>query len=126
MGAIRVILADNHAVVRLGVRSLLEQAGDIEIIAEAADGIQALALVEAHHPDVLVTDIAMPGLTGLELASRVARDCPPTRVLILSMHREKEYATKASHPGPPVTCSKTPRPPNARRLSVPWLGARAT
>ena len=95
MGAIRVVLADDHAVVRRGVRALLQEAPDIEVVAEAADGHQALASVEAKRPDVLVTDIAMPGLTGLELAKRVARDFPQTRVLILSMHKEKEYATRA-------------------------------
>jgi DNA-binding NarL/FixJ family response regulator len=95
MATIRVVLADDHAVVRRGVRALLQEAPDIEIVAEAADGHQALASVEAKRPDVLVTDIAMPGLNGLELAKRVARDFPQTRVLILSMHNEKEYATRA-------------------------------
>jgi DNA-binding NarL/FixJ family response regulator len=95
MGTIRVVLADDHPVVRRGVRALLQEAPDIEVVAEAADGHQALASVEAKRPDVLVTDIAMPGLTGLELAKRVARDFPQTRVLILSMHKEKEYATRA-------------------------------
>jgi DNA-binding NarL/FixJ family response regulator len=94
MGTIRVVLADDHAVVRRGVRSLLE-APDIEVVAEAGDGHQALAAVAAHRPDVLMTDIAMPGMTGLELAERVARDFPPTRVLILSMHKDKAYATRA-------------------------------
>jgi DNA-binding NarL/FixJ family response regulator len=95
MSAIRVILADDHPVVRLGVRSLLELAADIAVVAEAANGLQALALVESHTPDVLLTDISMPGLSGLELAVCVSRVCPQTRVLILSMHREKEYATRA-------------------------------
>jgi DNA-binding NarL/FixJ family response regulator len=94
MGTIRVVLADDHEVVRRGVRSLLE-APDIEVVAEAGDGHQALAAVAAHRPDVLMTDIAMPGMTGLELAERVARDFPPTRVLILSMHKDKAYATRA-------------------------------
>jgi DNA-binding NarL/FixJ family response regulator len=95
MGTIRVVLADDHAVVRHGVRSLLEAAPDIEIVAEAGEGHQALALVTAHRPDVLVTDIAMPGLTGLELVECVVRDFPQTRVLVLSMHQEKAYATRA-------------------------------
>ena len=95
MDTIRVVLADDHAVVRRGVRATLEEAPDIEIVAEAATGKEALAAVEAIRPDVLVTDIAMPGLTGLELAERTTRDFPQTRVLILSMHNEKRYATKA-------------------------------
>jgi DNA-binding NarL/FixJ family response regulator len=95
MGTIRVVLADDHAVVRRGVRSLLEESPGIEVVAEAADGREAVAAVAAHRPDVLVTDIAMPGLTGLELAECVARDFPQTRVLILSMHKEKAFATRA-------------------------------
>ncbi len=95
MDTIRVVLADDHAVVRRGVRALLEEAPDIEVVAETADGRQALASVEANRPDVLLTDISMPGLSGIELAARVARDFPQTRVLILSMHKEKEYATRA-------------------------------
>ena len=97
MGTIRVVLADDHALVRFGMRALLEAAGDIEIVAEAEDGDKALALVEAHRPDVLVTDIEMPGLGGLELTERVVREFPATKVLILSIHKkEKEYATTAS------------------------------
>jgi DNA-binding NarL/FixJ family response regulator len=95
MSTIRVVLADDHALARRGVRSLLTEAGDIEVVAEAADGLTALALVETHQPDVLVTDIEMPGLGGLELTERVTRDWPGTRVLVVSMHKSKEYATKA-------------------------------
>ena len=95
MSTIRVVLADDHALARRGVRSLLTEAGDIEIVAEAADGVTALTLVETHRPDVLVTDIEMPGLGGLELTERVFRDWPATKVLIISMHKGKEYATKA-------------------------------
>ena len=74
---------------------MLEEAGDIEIVAEAGDGHEAMTLVETYQPDVLVTDISMPGLTGLYIAERVARDWPQTRVLILSVHSERAYATKA-------------------------------
>jgi DNA-binding NarL/FixJ family response regulator len=95
MDAIRVVLADDHGFLRVGVRSLLEEATGIEVVAEASDGQEALALVAAHRPDVLVTDISMPCLDGLELAGRVARDHPETKVLILSMHKEKAYATRA-------------------------------
>jgi DNA-binding NarL/FixJ family response regulator len=95
MGTIRVILADDHAVVRVGVRSLLEEMPEIKVVAEAADGHQALALIEALRPDILVTDIAMPGMNGLELAELVAREYAETRVLVLSMHKEKAFATKA-------------------------------
>jgi DNA-binding NarL/FixJ family response regulator len=95
MSTIRVVLADDHALARRGVRALLAETGDIEVVAEAEDGDTALKLVETHRPDVLVTDIEMPGLTGLELTERVVRDCPGTKVLIISIHKAKEYATKA-------------------------------
>jgi DNA-binding NarL/FixJ family response regulator len=95
MNKIRVVLADDHAIVRVGVRALLEEIKEIEVVAEAGDGHQALDLVESLQPDVLVTDIAMPGISGLELAELVARDHSTTRVLILSMHKEKAFATRA-------------------------------
>jgi DNA-binding NarL/FixJ family response regulator len=95
METIRVVLADDHTVVRRGVRAILEEASDIEIVAEAADGNEALASVEAKRPDVLLTDISMPGLTGLELTERTVREFPQTRVLILSIHNDMGYATKA-------------------------------
>jgi DNA-binding NarL/FixJ family response regulator len=95
VGEIRVVLADDHALVRRGVRALLEEAGDIEIVGEAEDGDRAFALVDAHRPDVLVTDLEMPGLSGFDLTGRVAREFPATKVLILSIHRQKEYAMKA-------------------------------
>ncbi len=95
VSTIRVVLADDHALVRRGVRAWLEEAGDIEVVAEAADGERAIELVAAHRPDVLVTDIEMPGITGFELTRRVVLEFPDTKVLILSIHKQKEYATKA-------------------------------
>jgi DNA-binding NarL/FixJ family response regulator len=99
MSTIRVVLADDHALVRRGVRAVLEAAGDIEVVAEAEAGDKALSLVEAHRPDVLLTDIEMPGLTGLELAERVVREFPETRVLVLSIHKQKDYVTRALSSG---------------------------
>ena len=95
MSTIRVVLADDHALVRRGVRSWLEDAGDIEVVAEAEDGNAALALVASHQPDVLITDIEMPELDGIELTKRVVLEFPATKVLILSIHSQKEHATKA-------------------------------
>lgn len=99
MDEIRIVLADDHGIVRAGVRSILEEIAGVVVVAEAADGRQALALVEAHRPDVLMTDISMPGLDGLELASCVTSEWPETRVLILSMHADRAYATKAMASG---------------------------
>ena len=95
MSMIRVVLADDHALARRGVCTLLEEAGDIEVTAEAEDAEKALSLVLSSHPDVLMTDIEMPGINGLELTERVVRECPGTRVLIISIHKRKEYATRA-------------------------------
>jgi DNA-binding NarL/FixJ family response regulator len=95
MSTIRVVLADDHALVRRGVRAWLEEADGIAVVAEADDGAKALALVAERRPDVLVSDIEMPGLDGFELTRRVAVEFPETKVLILSIHKQKEHATKA-------------------------------
>jgi DNA-binding NarL/FixJ family response regulator len=99
MTPIRVLLADDHTLVRAGVRSLLETLHDVVVIAEAADGSEALALIAAHRPDVALLDINMPKLSGLEVAARVTRDVPPTRVIILSMHVDAEYVREAIRAG---------------------------
>ena len=110
MDEIRIILADDHGLLRAGVRSILEGIKGVVVVAEASDGQQALALVEVHQPNLLVTDISMPGLDGLELASRVTRDWPKTRVLVLSMHADSAYATKAMASGAAGYLLKDARP----------------
>ena len=99
MKPIRVLLADDHTLVRAGIRSLLENMEGIEVIAEASDGRDALRLVRAHRPDVVLMDIAMPGLNGLEAAARIAKKCPNVRVIILSMHVNEEYVLQALRAG---------------------------
>jgi DNA-binding NarL/FixJ family response regulator len=99
MDPIRVLVADDHALVRAGIRALLEALDGVEVVAEAGDGRQALAMARAHRPDVLLSDVAMPHLTGLELAAVVARELAPTRVVILSMHASEEYASRALQAG---------------------------
>jgi DNA-binding NarL/FixJ family response regulator len=99
MTPIRVVLADDHTLVRAGVRSLLEALRDIAVIAEAADGSEAVDLIAAHRPDVALLDINMPKLSGLEAAARVAHDTPSTRVIILSMHVDAEYVRAAIRAG---------------------------
>ena len=91
MGKIRVVLADDHSVVRKGIRDFLEDAGDIEVVAEAADGEQALALVAERQPDVLVLDIQMPRLSGVEVTRRVAAEHPGVRVLVLTAYDDDPY-----------------------------------
>ena len=95
METIRVLIADDHTLVRAGIRALLQGLEGVEVVAEAGDGREAMALALVHRPDVLVTDIAMPHVSGLELAARVARELPEARVIILSMHGNEEYASRA-------------------------------
>jgi DNA-binding NarL/FixJ family response regulator len=99
MGPIRVLLADDHALVRLGFRGLLRNLEGVEVVAEAGDGHEALELIQTHHPDVAIVDIAMPGLNGLDLTARVAAECPQTQVIVLSMHQSEEHALRAVQAG---------------------------
>jgi DNA-binding NarL/FixJ family response regulator len=89
--SIRVVLADDHAVVRKGIRDFLEEEGDIRVVAEAADGEQAVELVADHEPDVAVLDIQMPGMTGIEATRRIKAGFPKVRVLILSAYDDDPY-----------------------------------
>jgi DNA-binding NarL/FixJ family response regulator len=96
---LRVVLADDHALVRAGIRSLLERMPGVEVVGEADNGIEALASIESNQPDVVLIDIAMRGLNGLEVASRVAKTWPQVRVIILSMHADEEYVAQALRAG---------------------------
>lgn len=88
---IRVLLADDHAVVRQGIRRFLEEADDIEVVAEAGDGREAVRLVEEHQPDVAVLDIRMPEVTGVEATRRIRERFPHVRVLILTAYDDDPY-----------------------------------
>ncbi|HTK91367.1 MAG TPA: response regulator transcription factor [Verrucomicrobiae bacterium] len=99
MSAIRIVLADDHALVRAGVRSLLASIPGVEVVAEAGDGHEALALVEKWRPRLVLMDIAMPGLNGLEATARLAKSHPETAVIMLSMHAAEEYALQALRAG---------------------------
>jgi DNA-binding NarL/FixJ family response regulator len=92
---IRILLADDHTIVRAGIRSLLEKTPDFQIVAEASDGREVVDLARTHVPDVVVMDIGMPGLNGLDATLRVLQDRPPTRVVVLSMHGAEEYVAQA-------------------------------
>lgn len=96
---IRIILADDHTLVRAGIRALIERLGWVEVVQEASDGRQLLELAHRHGPDVVVMDIGMPGLNGLEAAARLAAEKPEVRVLILSMHQNEEYVRRALRVG---------------------------
>lgn len=99
MAAVRILLVDDHALVRAGIRALLREIPDFEVIAEASDGTQALEVAERERPDVVVMDIAMKGVNGLDAAARLREICPATRVVILSMHASEEYVLQALRVG---------------------------
>lgn len=91
MGKIRIIIADDHAVMRQGTRSLLEREKDLVVVGEAADGEEAVKLIEQLRPDVAIVDIAMPKLSGIEVTKQIKPRCPSTAVLILSAYDNDEY-----------------------------------
>ena len=95
----RVLLADDHSIVRRGMRSLLESEASIEVVAEAADGLEALRLCEEHHPDLLILDVAMPKLNGIDVAARTQKMQPPPRAIMLSMHLDESYVMRSLHAG---------------------------
>lgn len=96
---IRVLLADDHTILRAGLRSLVDSMADIRVVAEASTGPETLDLVEEHRPDVALLDISMPGMTGIDVAARLAITHPTTRVVILSMHREEAFVQRAIRGG---------------------------
>jgi DNA-binding NarL/FixJ family response regulator len=98
-GAIRVVLADDHALVRAGMRSLLAAMNQVDVVGEASSGEEALALAGRERPDVVLMDIAMKGMTGLEAAARMREQHPGVRVVILSMHAGEEYVLQALRAG---------------------------
>jgi DNA-binding NarL/FixJ family response regulator len=95
MNPLRVVLADDHALVRAGLRSLLDEFQDMSVVGEAEDGAHALELIAKLHPDIALLDIAMPNLNGLEACARASKEYPGTRVIILSMHGDDEYVRRA-------------------------------
>jgi len=99
LGAVRVLLADDHTLVRAGLRKLLESIADMEVVGECGDGLQLLALVERLQPQLVLMDIAMPGLNGLDATARLLKQWPDIRVLILSMHQNEEYVRQALRHG---------------------------
>jgi DNA-binding NarL/FixJ family response regulator len=88
---IRIVLADDHVMVRQGIRQFLEEAGDVEVVAEAGDGAEAVRAVEAYQPDVAVLDIRMPGVTGVEATRQIKARFPQVRVLVLTAYDDDPY-----------------------------------
>jgi len=95
----RVLLADDHTLVRAGIRALLEKLPGVEVVGEASDGREVLELIQAQRPEVVLMDISMPGLNGIQALSRITTDYPSVRVIILSMHHNDEYVLQALRAG---------------------------
>ncbi|MBN2123428.1 MAG: response regulator transcription factor [Deltaproteobacteria bacterium] len=92
---IRVLLADDHSIVRAGLRRLIEESGEMCVVAEAADGQEAIRKAEKSKPDVAVIDLSMPGMDGLEVISQLQVLCPKLPVLVLTMHEEDQYVVRS-------------------------------
>jgi len=99
MNAVRILLADDHTLLRAGIRSLLEKMAGVIVVGEAADGRQALELIKSQQPSLVLMDIAMAGLNGLDATARIVRDFPGVKVLILSMHANEEYVLQTLRAG---------------------------
>lgn len=95
MNPLRILVADDHTLVRAGFCSLVENIAGVEVVAEAEDGHQALELIDQHRPDIVLMDITMPRLNGLDVAARVIDRHPHVRIIILSMHPDEEYVLRA-------------------------------
>lgn len=96
---LRILLADDHTLVRAGVRALLERLEGIEVISEVGDGLEVIRLARELRPDIILMDIGMPGMNGLEATSRISRDFPEIRIIVFSMHRQEEYVWQALKAG---------------------------
>lgn len=96
---IRVLLADDHALVRAGIKALLDNTPDIQVVAESGDGIQTLESIKATAPDLVLLDISMPGLSGMEVLERLNEEYPKVRVIILTIHDDPAYAVAAVRAG---------------------------
>ncbi len=95
MELIRVLLIDDHELVRSGIKALLEKSEDIRVVGEAGEGHEALACIRETNPDVVLLDISLPGLNGLEVAAKARKESPRLRIVFLSMHSNEEYVLQA-------------------------------
>ena len=99
MNSYRIVLADDHVMFRKGIKNILEGAADLEVAGEAGDGLELLEIIKKATPDMVILDVAMPSLRGLEAAREIKIISPKVKVLILTMHRDKEYVYYAISAG---------------------------
>jgi DNA-binding NarL/FixJ family response regulator len=98
-GVLRILIADDHGIVRSGLKLLLDRQSDLEVVAEAEDGVDALAKALSERPDLAILDVAMPRMTGLQATHEIRRQAPDVQVLILSMHEDERYLFEALRAG---------------------------
>lgn len=99
MNTIRILIADDHTMFRQGLREILERKGGFQVVAEARDGAEALRMIDQERPDIALLDISMPGIGGIEVARRIAAQGLPTRIVMLTMHRDDRMAMEALRAG---------------------------
>lgn len=99
MSSLQILLVEDHALVRAGMRALLQKIEGIEVVADMGDGLEAIKYVQTAPPDLVLMDIAMPGLNGLDATARIVKESPTTRVILLSMYANEEYLQQALHVG---------------------------
>jgi two-component system, NarL family, invasion response regulator UvrY len=109
---IRVLLADDHSIVLAGLRRLVEESGDMEVVAEAADGRQAIHLIRSIQPDVAVIDLSMPEIDGLEVIGQIHPEFPDLPIIVLTMHAENQYVVRAIEAGAMGYITKQSAPEN--------------
>ena len=125
-GRIRCLLADDHELVRYGVRRLLEDTPDFAVVAEAGDGSEALKLSLHHRPDLVLLDVGMPGMSSFEAGKLIEEHCPGSRIVYLTMHEDKEYVQQAVRAGASGYLLKdTPTPLLLRALRSVHRGERS-
>lgn len=131
MNPIRLLLADDHTIVRQGLVSMLEETGECAVVAQAADGYEALALATQTRPEIVVTDLSMPRLSGLEVVKRLREQLPDVRTLVLTVHEEDEYILPILRAGAngflnkDTTVAELMTALKTIHIGRPYLGARA-
>ena len=112
---IRVLIADDHAVVREGIRQVLQHEAGFDVVGEAKDGAEAVSLARTLHPDVVVMDLTMPNLSGLDACTRIRDEVPDARILVLSIHDHEEYVLRSVRAGAHGYLRKDSSPAELRR-----------
>jgi len=95
----KILIADDHKIMREGLKTLLEKQSGMKVVAETPDGLEAVRLVQEHKPDLAILDISMPGLNGIGAVKRIREICPATRIIMLSMHADRRYVLEALRAG---------------------------